>query len=121
MRKGIDPIRVRLMLINNGCRSMKVGRFRDVERTPQGLELKMYDRPIVTIRTTPNGVGMTTTVVTLDLCGFWTQAVVRAMREYGEAIGQDIKPSIAKGRFTAQYRGTIHEADYRNQIHIQTS
>lgn len=110
MRKGIDPIRVRLMLPNTSPRYMKLGRFRDAERTPNGLELKMYDKPIFVLKDKE---------VILDLCGYWTQAVVRAMREYGEAIGQDIKPSIAKGRFTAQYRGTIHEADYRNKIHIQ--
>lgn len=112
MRKGIDPIRVRLMLPATSPRYMKLGRFRDAERTPNGLELKMYDKPIFIVKGKE---------IILDLCGYWTQSVVRAMREYGEAIGQDIKPSIAKGRFTAQYRGTIHEADYRNQIHIQTS
>ncbi len=110
MRRGIDPVRVQLMVKPSAPRYMKVGRGKHVEQTPKGTEFRMYDQPIVTLKGKE---------VILDLCGYWTGGVVKAMREFTEAIGYDIKPSIAKGRFTAQYRGTIHEADYRNQIHIQ--
>jgi hypothetical protein len=91
---------------------MAIGRFRTAEKTPYGVVFKMYGRPIFTIDNDRK-------TVKLDLCGYWTSAVVKAMREYGEAIGIDIKPSLAKGKFTALYNGTIHEASFDNSITIE--
>ena len=110
MRKGIDPVRAKSMLLATSPQRLKLGRNKTAERTPSGVEFRMYDATIFKLIE-----GAKRTVV-LDLAGFWTPAVTKAMREYGEACGFDIKPSLAKGRFTAKYNGVIHEADYNNQI-----
>lgn len=100
------------MMAPLGPSAMAIGRFRSAERTPDGVAFKMYNRPIFTIDNDCK-------TIRLDLCGYWTTAVVKAMREYGEAIGVDIKPSLAKGKFTASYKGTVHYAAFDNSITIK--
>lgn len=120
MRKGVDHVRIKALLAPEGPAALVIGRFKKAEKTAtHGVVLKLYDKPIFTAhpRTAPKGVGMERVV--LDLCGMWTPSTTRAMREYAEAIGLDIKPSLSKGRFTASYRGTVHEAGFDNKITIE--
>lgn len=110
MRTGVDKIRMKTMLAPEGPAALTIGRSKTAEKTPNGVTFKAFDKPVFTIEGRR---------VTLDLCGHWTPATVRAMREYAEALGLDIKPSLAKGKFTASYKGTIHEAGYDNKITIE--
>jgi len=110
MRTGIDSVRVKTMLAPQGPAMLVLGRSHRAERIPSGVRFKLFDQPIFTLEGN---------LVTLDLCGYWTQAVVRGMKDYAEAVGLEINPSLAKGKFTAEYRGTIHHADFNNAIRIE--
>lgn len=111
MRRGIDPVRVKTMLAATGPRALTLGRFKTAEKTDTGgILFKAFDKPILTLQGNR---------VTLDLCGHWSPSVTRAIREYAEALGLDIKPSLSKGKFTASYRGTVHHAGFDNKITIE--
>jgi hypothetical protein len=110
MRIGVDTVRIKAVLAPEGPASLSIGRGRVAERGPQGLTLKLHDKPIFRY----DGKS-----IVLDLCGMWTPSTTKAMREYGDAVGVAIKPSLAKGRFTASYRGTVHEANFNNTIRIE--
>lgn len=111
MRRGIDHVRVKALLSAQGPKALVLGRFKSAEKTDTGgILFKAFDKPILTLQGRQ---------VVLDLCGHWSPSVTRAMREYAEVLGYDIKPSLTKGKFTASYRGTIHHAGYDNKITIE--
>ena len=109
----MDHIRLKTMLEPDPPKSMRIGRDRTAELTLSGaVEFKLYDAAIFVYDKEARRA-------VLDLCGFWTSAVVSAQKEYALACGLDISPSIKRGQYLAIYRGNKHLPGHNGKITIE--
>lgn len=112
---GIDHSRL-YALVNTDAdappKTVILSKNRRVMRLANGSVVAfLYDLPVLTIN--PNKRR-----IVLDLCGRWQASVTRAQREYAEALGYTIAPSLKGGKYRATFRGQVHNPGHDSCIRI---